>query len=103
MSESEGAIPLNNDARRARISSLLLRYPELLNCELGELIDFYKTAPPVETALLTCEKDVAAKARLFLKDHEKATSRGVEAPLVLVIFTLVSVGIMFSLAYHLSG
>lgn len=103
MSESAAKISGDNDARRARISSLLLRYPELLNSELSELIDFYKTAPPVETALLTCEKDVAAKARLFLKDHEKATSRGVEAPLVLVIFALVSVGIMFSLAYHLAG
>lgn len=103
MSHSFAAIAPDNDTRRERISSLLLRYPDLLTCELEELIEFYKTAPPVETALLTCEKEVAAKSRLFLTEHEKATSRGVEAPFVWIVFALLTVLIMFSIAFHLSG
>lgn len=101
MTETMAVVALSNDARRERISSLLLRYPELLGSELEELIDFYKTAPPIETALLTCEENVAAKARQFLNEHAKATSRGLEAPLVVVVFVLLAVVIMFALAFHL--
>lgn len=92
-----------NYVRRERISSLLGRYPELLGDELDELIVFYKTAPPLETALLTCEEEIAAKSQQFLHDHAKATSRGLEAPLVLLILALFSVAIMIAIALHLSA
>ena len=103
MTENMAVIALDNNARRERISSLLLRYPEILESEIDELIDFYKTVPPVETALLTCDEDVAAKAAQFVSDHAKAVSRGLEAPLVLAVFILVAVVIMFSMAFHLSA
>ena len=90
MTETMAVTAPDNHARRERISSLLLRYPELLGSE-----------PPIETALLTCEENVAAKAKQFLNEHAKATSRGLEAPLVVVVFVLLAVVIMFALAFHL--
>lgn len=103
MTDSIAVNARDKDSRRERMSSLLRRYPELLGDEIEELIVFYKTAPAIETALLTCENDVAGKARQFLTDNAAATSRGLEAPLVLVVLALCSVVIMFALAFHLSA
>lgn len=103
MTDAIAVTVLDKDVRRERMSSLLRRYPELLGDELEELIVFYKTAPAIETALLTCENDIAAKAKQFLSDNAAATSRGLEAPLVLIALALCCVAIMFALAFHLSA
>lgn len=88
MSKTVSSIAEGNQARRERVSSLLRRYPELLEGEIEELILFYRTAPPIDTALLTCDPEIAVKAGQFQREHRKAISRGVEAPMVLAVFVL---------------
>lgn len=94
------SVAQGNEARREHISALLRRYPDILADELAELVTFYKTAPPLDTALLSCEPDVNAKSKQFLKDHAKATSRGIEAPWVVAIIAGLSIALFLAFALH---
>lgn len=88
MTDSANVIYEGNLARRERITTLLKQYPTLSENELGELIEFYRTAAAIDTALISCDTEVAAKAILFARENRKSIKRGVQAPLVLATFFL---------------
>lgn len=89
-------------ATRTRISSLLLRYPDLSENELSEMIEFYRTASALDTALIASNDKISAQAKQFCSDHRDALKRGLQAPLVLLIFILGMLTIAVGFALQLN-
>lgn len=89
-------------ALRLRISSLLLRYPDVTENELNEMTAFYRTASALDTALLASNEETANKSRQFCSDQHHAIKRGLQAPLVLAIFILGTLAIAAGFALQLS-
>ena len=85
---------ISDGPRHARVCDLLRRYPDLSGDELDRLIEFYRTAPALDTALVSCDETVAPQQLKFLKDHDKALKCGFQAPLlpgVILLSTLTIV------------
>lgn len=60
-----------NPALRLRAGELLARYPDLQIDEERELLDFYNSAPAIDTALLTCDEALRPHIDAFLKAHAR--------------------------------
>lgn len=89
-------------ALRQRMSSLLIRYPDVSDIELNEMISFFRSASALDTALLASNEDTAAKSKQFCNEQHDAIKRGLQAPLVLVIFILGTLAIAAGFALQLS-
>lgn len=90
-----------NPVKRNRAAELLRRYPDLDGIELDELIDFYKTAPAVDTALLTCEEALKANIAAFERAYRKRISRWRDGISTLAAFGLFIAALAITVVYHM--
>lgn len=74
-------------ANRIRITSLLLRYPNLDDLEIEELVTFYRTAPAIDTALLTCDDDIKANIAAFTHQFRKRIRRWQDANASFLVYS----------------
>lgn len=80
-----------NPELRQRAAALLARYPDIDENELAELRAFYSSAPPIDTALLTCDPALLPRINQFEADHEgKLPHQARLGPLLWVVFFCVA-------------
>ena len=77
-----------NPDLRLRASELLTRYPQIEAEELRELLQFYNSAPAIDTALLTCDPAILPKITLFLTEQRPALHH--QAKLGLLLFVTLA-------------
>lgn len=82
-----------NPALRFQAAALLARYPELDPNEVQELLDFYNSAPAIDTALLTCDEALRPQIASFLHDQAKQL-RHTSRTGLLVFVSIASIGSM---------
>lgn len=86
-----------NPRDRARITALLKRYPHLDDSEIEELVAFYRTAPAVDTALLTCDDEIRANIAAFTHQFRKRIRRWGDANASLVVYGLFFAALIIAL------
>lgn len=91
-----------NIASRTHSAALLLRYPALDPGELGELIAFYREAPAIDIALLTCEDGLRPKIAQFERDHRRRIKRWRDISATLAVYGFFSVILLIAVAINLS-
>lgn len=103
MTDGANVFHEGNLARRERITILLKQYPSLSENEVGELTEFYRTAAAIDTALISCDAEVAAKALQFARENRKGIERGFQAPLVVATFVLCLASIVIAFYVQMNG
>jgi hypothetical protein len=83
--------------QRLHIEALLARYPDIHEDEVTEILEFHRSAPALETALLTCNDAVRDRYAQFQKDHSKYFGfRPRHYLLLAVILALIAIGTFYS-------
>ncbi|MGP1354389.1 MAG: hypothetical protein ACTS1Z_13795 [Parasphingopyxis sp.] len=90
-----------NPENRIRIAELLTRYPQLDDGEMRELIQFYRTAPAIDTALLTCDESIGVQITAFQREFRRQISRGGDASLALLVYGAFAAALAFAIVPYL--